>query len=89
MVLLAVLRRSCPCQNGGTCILGSFCTCLIGFKGRYCEEIQNKPCGDMTHNTEKLDFTGSCRLCRCFDGTIVCDEDYTCGELTPKHSSFL
>lgn len=77
------LRKGCQCQNGGTCILGSFCSCPNAFKGRHCEEFMgNRSCGALRHDAIQLDFTGDCQLCRCTDGTFICDDQYTCDDLT-------
>ncbi|CAH1244088.1 CFC1 [Branchiostoma lanceolatum] len=60
------------CENGGTCILGSFCMCPGNFTGRYCEQrAVTLPCGDVPHNDWM--FQG-CSLCRCGNGTFLCIE---------------
>ncbi|XP_035699229.1 uncharacterized protein LOC118431905 [Branchiostoma floridae] len=60
------------CENGGTCILGSFCMCPANFTGRYCEQhAVTLPCGDVPHNDWM--FQG-CSLCRCGNGTFLCIE---------------
>ncbi|XP_019642182.1 PREDICTED: teratocarcinoma-derived growth factor 1-like [Branchiostoma belcheri] len=60
------------CENGGTCILGSFCMCPGNFTGRYCERrAVTLACGDVPHND--WTFQG-CSLCRCGNGTFLCIE---------------
>ncbi|XP_059827142.1 cryptic protein-like [Hypanus sabinus] len=65
------LNRSC-CNNGGTCILGSFCACPPPFIGRYCElDESRKSCGRFVDGQWVLKH---CTWCICSYGNLHCLE---------------
>ncbi|XP_032887413.1 cryptic protein-like [Amblyraja radiata] len=63
------LNRSC-CQNGGTCVLGSFCICHKHFVGRSCEYDERiRNCG---YIPEGAWVSKNCTWCKCSYGILHC-----------------
>ncbi|XP_073431650.1 cryptic protein-like [Dendrobates tinctorius] len=69
------LDKHC-CQNGGTCMLGSFCACPKHFTGRHCEfDLRKRYCGSVAH---KHWLPKRCALCRCIHGVMYCFPSGAC-----------
>ncbi|XP_007883455.1 cryptic protein isoform X2 [Callorhinchus milii] len=58
------------CQNGGTCVLGSFCVCPKAFSGRHCQYNHlNRDCNSIQHGEWARK---NCTWCKCNYGTFHC-----------------
>ncbi|XP_075132770.1 cryptic protein-like [Leptodactylus fuscus] len=69
------LDKHC-CNNGGTCILGSFCACPKHFAGRHCEfDLRKRYCGSLAHGHW---LATKCALCRCKYGELYCFSSGNC-----------
>ncbi|XP_029473777.1 cryptic protein-like [Rhinatrema bivittatum] len=76
------LSRNC-CQNGGTCILGSFCACPKHFTGRHCEhDERRKHCGSHAKHGDWM--RKGCQLCRCGYGSLHCFSEPAQENCDPK-----
>ncbi|XP_051890339.1 cryptic protein-like [Pristis pectinata] len=63
------LNKSC-CQNGGICVLGSFCICPKHFVGRSCEYDERiRNCG---YIPEGAWVPKNCTWCKCSYGILHC-----------------
>ncbi|XP_033636697.1 uncharacterized protein LOC117297658 [Asterias rubens] len=65
----ATPHQDSHCMNGGTGFLNTFCFCIDGFTGRYCETLINNSCGDVPHGQYVY---RNCSICCCVDGVMDC-----------------
>ncbi|XP_048741814.2 cryptic protein-like isoform X2 [Ostrea edulis] len=70
-------NESSCCENGGICILGSFCICPKFFDGWLCpHKTKYRSCNYVPHGYW---IRSDCNLCRCFDGRVACIPKYYFG----------